>query len=68
MNNRDFRKRLQAIARGEIPDEKKKPPVQEPPPERERPPQKEPPVKKPPVKSKQSTPNLGQMRARRRAM
>jgi hypothetical protein len=41
MNNRDFTKRLQAIARGEIPSEKRKPPVQEPPPERERTPQKE---------------------------
>jgi hypothetical protein len=68
MNNREFRNRLQAIARGEIPDEKRKPPVQEPPLERKQPPQKEPPTKKPPAKSKQSTKKLGQVRVRRRAL
>jgi hypothetical protein len=47
MNNREFRNRLQAIAHGEKPREKKQSPIKEPPPERERPPQKEPPAKKP---------------------
>jgi len=64
MNAREFKKHLQAIARGDEPVERegqvlgqgqerlaKKPPAQ----------------KKPPAKSKQSTPKLGQVRARRRA-
>ena len=51
MNNRDFKKYLQAIAHGEVPEEQRKPPVKEPPLERQRPPQKEPPAKKLPVKS-----------------
>ncbi|PYT23289.1 MAG: hypothetical protein DMG57_32350 [Acidobacteria bacterium] len=62
LNNREFRKHLQAIAQGDKPEEKSKPPVQEPPVERKRPAQKEPPAKKPPAKSKQSTQKLRQVR------
>jgi hypothetical protein len=68
MNNREFRNRLQAIARGEIPAEKSKSPIQELQLERQRPPQKEPPAKKPPVKSKQSAPKLGYVRVRFRSL
>jgi len=50
VNNREFRKHLQAIAHGEKPREEKQPAPKEPPAERARLPQKERAAKKPPVK------------------
>jgi len=70
LNDREFRKHLQAIAHGEqVPNDEDQRLVREPLQERERrrPAQREPSGKKPPVKSKQSTPQLGKVRVRRRA-
>jgi hypothetical protein len=63
MNAREFKKHLQAIARGEEPAEREGQVLQQ---ERERL-AKKPPQKKPPAKSKQSNQKLGQVHVRRRA-
>jgi hypothetical protein len=55
MNNREFRKHLQAVAHGEKPLEEKESAPKLPLPERAQLPQKEAAAKRPPVKSKQST-------------
>jgi hypothetical protein len=63
MNNREFKKHLQAVAHGEKAEEEKQPAPKAASPERARSPQKERAAKKPPIRSK-----LGQLRVRRRAM
>ena len=63
MNDREFKKHLQAIARGEAPAEREGQILeQEPAVQRQRRPKKQPAQKKPPAKSKQSTPKLGKLR------
>jgi hypothetical protein len=64
MNDREFKKRIQAIARGEEPGERGGQVLER---ERERPAKKQTVPKKPASKSKQSTPKLGQVRVRRKA-
>jgi hypothetical protein len=71
MNDREFKKRLQAIAHEkqpvqEPPEEQKRPAQKEPPEERNWPPRKEPPAKKPPAKSR-STANVNSLKVKRKA-
>ena len=63
MNDREFKKHLQAIARGEEPAEREGQVLGQ---ERERPAKKHTAPKKPASKSKESTPKLGQVRVRRK--
>ena len=62
MNDREFKKHLQAIARGEEPAERDGQVLGQ-----ERSAKKPSAPKKPASKSKQSTPRLGQLRVRRKA-
>jgi len=64
MNDREFKKHLQAIARGDEPAEREGQVLGQ---GQERLAKKPPAPKKPPAKSKQSTPKLGPVHVRRRA-
>jgi hypothetical protein len=65
MNDREFRKHLQAIAQGKAREDRL--PVQEPPQVRERQAQKHLPTRKAPDKAKRSSGKIGAQKVRRKA-